>query len=73
MWVQTLGLRAGGVVLVVWGLGLLYAAWKPGSLLGCAFVGPFRPGKPMAALSRYWAGAFGFFLIATGVASLVIS
>jgi len=69
---QSLGQRAAGSVLVVWGLGMLYATWRPDSLLGCIFVGPFAAAGRLASVSWYLSGALGFVMAGAGVAILVI-
>lgn len=70
---QSGSLRAGGVVIALWGLALLYAAWKPNSLAGWLLVGPFRTGNGLGAIKRYWAGALGFALGAFGIALVAIA
>lgn len=47
---QTGSLRVGDIVIALWGLGLLYAAWRPNSVAGWLLVGPFRTGNGLGAI-----------------------
>jgi hypothetical protein len=52
-------MRWGGLVIAAWGVALLYAAWKPGSLPGRLFVSSYRAGSTMATIRQYWCGVLG--------------
>ena len=65
-------MRWGGLVLVVWGAALLYAAWKPSSVPGRILMLAHRPGTGIATLRQYWFGAVGFICVVLGLSFVVL-
>ncbi|HVC78421.1 MAG TPA: hypothetical protein VND96_18095 [Candidatus Micrarchaeaceae archaeon] len=69
---SALAVRLGGVILIVWGLTMVYGAWRPDSLAGWFFVGPFALRIRAESRLRYVVAGIGLVLTLTGAAVVVI-
>jgi len=68
-----LGQKWGGALSVGWGIGLLYAAWKPDSLPGRFLVGPYGSASRFAEVRRYWCGGLGVVFVLLGVIFFILA
>ena len=70
--VSVLAVRLGGAILIVWGLTMVYGAWRPDSLAGWFFAGPFALRIRAEPHLRYVVAGIGLALTSAGAAVVVI-
>ena len=69
---SVLAVRLGGAILIVWGLTMVYGAWRPDSLAGWFFVGPLALRIRAVSLLRCVVAGIGLALTSVGAAVIVI-